>query len=710
MLQRYILSILFAALTCLPVLSQNIRFDHLTNENGLSQNSVNYILQDRRGFIWIGTADGLNRYDGVNFRVYRHNAYDSNSLSTNTVIKMHEDKLGYIWVATYMGGLSRYDPGKDNFTVFRHNDNDTNSISFDQVASICEDKDSNLWILTNTGFDKYDRKNNKFIHLFKRNTGNPICVVLIDKNDNLSIGFINREVMVYKIQGNALQFQEKFIPLPEKKKAVFNGIYQSSDGIYWFITAGQGLIGYDKEKKKSFQFIHSNNSKSISYNNLTSITEDKEGNLWIGTWNNGLDKFDRKRGLFTNYKHDPVNKYSLSNNSVYSVFIDKNNILWISTYGDGVDKYDVYKNKFCQILYSTIPGKGLNDPWVFPVSEDKTGRLWVGTLYGGINIYDRNTNKYPHNFFLGPKSITQKSYILRSIEQDLSGNIYAGDMYGLTKIDPITLNMTRIIFLSKQVYTNEAVKYILRDKENIFWLATNVGLVKYNLSTGKSIQYSHDPGNKNSIGDNFLETIFKDKNGIIWAGTTSRGLDRFDESNNRFSHYENNPLDRNSLSHNQVSVIYEDSKNNLWVGTKGGGLNRLNRRKNTFEHIYSNDGLSNDVIYGILEDDNNNLWISTNNGLSKYNFLTSSFKNYDISDGLINNEFNTNSYFKNEKGEMFFGCVGGVIYFHPGKIIENKYIPPVVITSMHVNHNAVKNLNDFIQDPDDSGHFQKNVI
>jgi len=413
--------------------------------------------------------------------------------------------------------------------------------------------------------------------------------------------------------------------------------------------------------------------------------------LWIGTLGEGLNRYDPENDRFIQYVNNPGDPYSLSHNGIRSIYEDRARLLWIGTWSGGLNKCDREKKKF--ELYQKVLNdpNSLSDNVVRAVLEDPLGALWIGTFGGGLNRLNRETGQYTH-YRHNPKDPGSLSHDrIYALYQDRSGIIWVGTANGILekfdskterfihyRHDPLGLNMPRMMS-------------ILEDSSGTLWIGTRGGgLDKFDRETGTFTHYHNDPNDANSLETNDVYVIYEapSEPGILWIGAFSGGLYKFDPAKEQFTHYIHDPADPESLCSNEVISIYEDLRGQLWIGTDSG-LNKFNRKDASFTSYTKKDGLPNEVIYGILEDHNGNLWFSTNKGLSKFDPLSETFKNYDVSDGLQSNEFNGGAYYKNEKGELFFGGINGLNAFYPERIKDNPFIPPVVITDFLISNKKV---------------------
>ncbi|UCE05776.1 MAG: SpoIIE family protein phosphatase [bacterium] len=704
----------------------DIEFECISLEQGLSQTTVWAIMQDSKGFMWFGTADGLNKYDGYSFTIYNHDPLDSTSISENRIIAIYEDKSGTLWIGTDGGGLNRlvlseaegFDRETEKFTHYQNDPSNPNSLSDNHILSIHEDKAGALWIGTEYGgFNRFDRETERF-EPYKHDPLNPnslssnhIVRICEDKTGVLWIGTNNGLNKFDKEHEVFTHYQNDPTVENSLSHNQINAIYEDKSGTVWIGTDNglnkvvqSELEGYDKTGVKFVHYNHNPmNPNSLSDSTIWSIYEDKSGTLWIGTAKGGLNKLvlsevegsDKEIETFVHYKNEPYDPNSLSNNGVRCIFEDCCGVLWIGTNGGGLNKFNRFKEKF--VHYKNDPNNlnSLSNNRVYAFCQDKAGLLWIGTTRGGgLNKFDREKGTFFHykSDPSNPYSLSHDNVI--SIYEDRFEVIWIGTFGGgLNKFDRETKKFEH--FKHDPVDTNSlsdnVVRIIFEDQSGTLWIGTDYGgLNKFDREKKTFRRYNHDPQNDNSLSNNSVRAIYEDHSGALWIGTYGGGLNRFDRSSERFMHYKHDPANPKSLSHNNVLSIYEDPTDGgstLWIGTYGGGLNKLvlskvegsDRIKVEFTYFTKNVGLPNNIVYGILSDDQGNLWLSTNKGLSKFNPQTETFINYDVNDGLQSNEFNTGAYYKSSSGEMFFGGINGFNAFYPDRI-DNPYIPPVVIT------------------------------
>jgi len=689
----YLLSPLYAQ-------THDAQFRRLSLEDGLSQNSVYCIFQDSKGFMWLGTEDGLNRYDGRRIKEYQADYENPHSISNNFVISIYEDRKGTLWIGTSSGGLNKFDRESENFTHYLTSPSDPNSLSQNTVTSICEDQSGILWIGTYGGLNAFDRKRGVFTRYLNNPddpnslSNNSVTSICQDKEGVLWIGTLGGGLNKFDPKKGTFVHYKADLENPNSlRDNRILSVYEDRSGTLWIGTVDGGLHQFDRTKERFISYqADANNPNSLGYNTVKAIYEDSYGAgkiLWIGTQGGGLYKFDRERGIFIPYRHDPGNLNSISTNTLLCIYEDRSGVLWIGTDGGGVNRLDLEKKRFT--LYRRDPknSNSLNDNSIWAFCEDRSGTLWIGTHDGGLNRYDRTHRKFTHYAVTAddPNALSYNS--IYAVYEDRAGILWTGTIDGcINRFDRRTGRYTHYQTDPTGI-GRFRISFIYEDQMGTFWVGTRgVGLLAFDREKEEFIRYQSDPEDSTSLSSDDVYCIFEDKSGELWIGTIAGGLNKYDRKKNAFTRYMNDPENPKSLSDNIVLTIYEDQKGFLWIGGFRG-LNKFNREKGIFTLYSKKDGLPNDVIYGILEDDGGNLWMSTNKGLSKFNPQKETFRNYDINDGLQSNEFNAGAFLKSRSGEMFFGGINGFNSFYPDSIRDNPYVPTIVIADLQISNTSV---------------------
>lgn len=663
------------------VYNPSIRFERISIEQGLSQNSVNTILQDSQGFLWFGTEDGLNRYDGYTFTIYRPDMDNPSAISDRWITDMAEDQNGILWIATRQGGLNRFDPRSGLFTVYRHDPAQGSSLSDNRVRTLLFDSRDILWVGTEGGLDRFEPATETFTHLTAANglTSNLIKTFYEDAHGILWIGTtegLNR----YDLTSAAIEVFKYNSDNPSSlSNNRINAIQEDAEGNLWIGTT-DGLTRMDRFTHEFKIYKHDDQAPySLSSNNVLSLYLDHNGGLWIGT-NDGLDFFNARIDRFVHYRNQPANPNSLSNNGILSIYEDNSGVLWVGTYGGGLNKYNRQQDRFTYYRHNSDDPDGLSGNMIFPIHADFRGMIWIGTYGDGLNRFNPITTQFKqyHHDPENPNSLSSDE--VYSIVTDSNGYVWVGTSRALDRLDPTTGKFKHYYPSSKdEVSLSGLPVYVLyEDSHGMLWAGTSKGIDQFEPQTETFIHYAPNPAD----AINQVISIAEDANNHLWIGTFGGGLHRFNEKGEGFISYFNDPKNPDSLSNNSVLSILQDRRGNLWIGTGGGGLDRYDPARGIFLHYTEKNGLPNNVIYGILEDDASDLWMSTNNGLARFNPRTEAFHAYSASDGLQSNEFNMSAYALSPRGEMYFGGINGINSFNPLKITDSAYVPSVTLTSI----------------------------
>lgn len=692
----------------------NLKFKHLQVENGLSSNVTSCIIQDKRGFLWFGTDAGLNCYDGFQIKTYKYLKNQDNSISNGVIKCLYEDSEGKIWIGTERG-LNCYDPEKDQFKFFLSKKEDSKTLSNNTITSLIEDKYKRLWVGTFNGLNLLYSKTNEGKPVFKRFhhntkdssslTSNRIFCLSSDKEGNLWIGTEGgglNLIEMKELKKDTIRFRHFVHSISISNSIASNIIYnirQIEDGNV-YVGTDEGLsIVIRKDSQYHFHNYPKINEghKEFKEHKVYSLAQDKNKDIWIGTFGDGLIHVKPNLESYVIYRHEPTNNQSLSRDFIFDIYSSREGILWLATRETGIDRIDPNIQRFKHLRHNPIKKNSLSNNVIKSIAESPDGRFWFGTYGGGLNVFDPKTNTYKSYIHQPSTTNSLSSNIIESIAFDHLNRLWIGTSKGLNLFNPKTNKFTR--FEHNPANTNSLgnndIWFVLptRDKTGL-WIATYNGVDKYDWKKKKFYHYRNNPNNPNSLSFNFTRAILEDKNHNLWISTWGGGLDKLDlkkypdPENVKFDHFRHNPENEKSISSDLVNITFVDSQNNLWVGTQGG-LNLYRKTTNDFIRYTENEGLADNVIKGILEDKSGNLWISTQKGMSKFNPQTKKFTNHYGKDGLQGDIFNLSSCYYNSRNEMMFGGNNGVSVFNPANISERNDFPPVYISQLKINNQLI---------------------
>ena len=658
----------------------DLKFDHIGLEQGLSQSTVNAIVQDAQGFMWFGTQDGLNRYDGYTINILRHNPKDSNSVSDNRINCLLSDSKNDLWIGTENGGLDRYVLAEGKFYHFLNDENDPLTISNNTITSLFEDSQANIWVGTNSGLSRYNRKDISFSNFFfNTNTteglnDNAIRAICEDNDANIWVGTY-KGLFRYNLKSG-----QNFIRVDELNTNPttlygdnVTSLYLDQNGLLWIGTYDQFLKSYNKN-------TNSFDSYRNTIKNIKSINEDSENNLWLGSINMSLRILNLKSNKVTQIQ-------AIQNDPINTMYVDNCGLLWLGTSFRGIFIYNRNKNRFKH--YLNYPNDPNNPNVVMTLIEDKDGGLWVGTYGNGLKYFDskRDIVKTYRHEPPDPNSISSDKIFTLCLTTD--GVLWVGTIGGgLNYFDRSTGVFKKYLQnspIDTKGLSNNDITALYENSDGNLLIGNVMGGI--DILNRKTKTFSHfypEVQIPNTIGGGRSVTVIrKDRKGTLWAGTLN-GLKQFDKKLNKFIHcsLEQKSSEQNGNSESVTSLLFTEQF--FWIGTSQNGLIRYHPESNTSISYTADDGLPDNVILGILPDSWGNLWLSTNKGISRFNPRSEKFKNYDINDGLQGKEFNQGAYFKSSIGEMFFGGVNGFNAFFPDKIEKNNFIPPVYFTAFTV--------------------------
>ena len=676
-----------------------LRFDRLTVEDGLSQNTVHAILQDRMGFMWFATEDGLNRYDGYEFTVYRHNLDDPDSLSSSDVYAVLEDQLGRFWVGTG-AGLDRLDRDTGRFIHY----SGENGIPSSSIQTLAEDGAGRLWVGTQQQGLWILEPDSGGLQQFRNLPDEPgslasdaIYDILRDQSGAMWVA-TDEGLERFDPQGSLLHHYRNQITDPNSPSSNrVQALWEDRGGNLWVGTDGGGLNQLNPQIGLFTFYLHSNiDPYSLGDNQVRDILEDDEGALWVAT-QRGLDRFDRESGRFTHYLANPKDPSSLSASTILSLYQDRSGVVWIGTHGGGVSQYKPSAHKFKLYQADAFSTTGLSGNSISAILEDGSGNLWVGTAEAGLNMLRRESGEWMAYRRDASEPGGLSSDNISALAQDRDSSLWIGTAGGgLNRLDPETevISVYRTQYGEANSLSSNVISSLLIDQSATLWIGTlDTGLNRLDDDGQTFTRYRHDPQDADSLSDDGVTVMLEAADGGLWVGTFGGGLNYFDPASETFLHYRHEPENPTSLSSDRVYSLAESSAGVLWVGTQAG-LNRFDVKEGTFSHITSLDGLPSDIICGALVDARGELWISTTNGLAHFNPHNGAIRTYTTEDGLQSREFNPGAYFISSRGEMFFGGVLGLNAFFPEQVLNQLTPPPIVITAFKIQNQTI--LKDFI--------------
>ncbi len=666
------------------------RFLRLSVDQGLSQSTVSAILRDSQGFMWFGTADGLNRYDGYTFTVYRNNPLDSSSLSDNWIWGLCEDKEGNLWVGTQAGGINRYDRTHDRFVRYTR----ANGLSGNNVAGLTVDTYGILWVgIWGGGVNRYAPESDAFTR-YPTKEARPFSLsdtrvrsLAHDNKGNLWVGTWEGLNRIDLEEGTIEQLAFDAPGGPGNK---IQCLAADADGVLWIGTWGDGLKRLDVQTGRVTSYRHlANEPRSISDNTVTSLSLDGNGGLWIGTFHGGLNWFDPSSGrasIHTNILTDPA---SISTNMVLSVFCDPVGTLWVGTDGGGINLLNSQRKQF--ELYPDDYGVrgALGHRLVHCMLQDSRGDLWIGTAEG-LDRQRRGEDTLVHYRQSGRTSTLAHNSVFALCE-DSSGTLWVGTAAGLDRFDRWRETFSHVALPTGSPGQKVTVNAMLADADTVLWVASSEeGLFQIDLRSGKSVRYRTSPDTTRGSGTTLLYSLCLSRRGGLYLGSWGTGLLHCDKKGDVLAHYHHDPTDSLSLRHNTVLALYEDTAGVLWVGTYGGGLDRFDPSRRTFTHFTESEGLPNNVVYGILPDNRGRLWLSTNRGLACFDIASRTCRNFSALDGLPSDEFNQGAFARNSNGELLFGTVNGLVIVRELDNMMNHVMPPIVLTAFTIHEQPAR--------------------
>lgn len=661
----------------------NINFKDITIEDGLAQATVERIYQDSRGYIWIGTYDGLNRYDGKDFKVYRYEEDSQNSIASNTIIAIEEDNNGYLWVGT-ANGLSKINLNDDSVTNY-YNKSEEGNLSHYNICDILIAADGTVLVATADGLNIYNKEKDSFERILYNPDKDILTNQVIYSLDQDELGniWIGTEDGINKIDAKSKSINHIQIDEDANVEANVYRVYSDKEGFMWIGTFDSGLLKVNIHTNEitSYKSVINNESK-LPGNMVKDILRDSRGDVWVCT-DKGLAKYNEENDNFIVYKNKIYDRYSIVDDNIHSIIEDKSGLIWVGTYS-GISTFDP-NNKIEHYKYDPFIANSLSNNSIRGIYEDNENLLWIGTDTAGVNIVNRKSEEVVH---ISTQNTSLSSDKINYITGD-EENIWVATDDGLNKIN-IKTNAIEIINIDDGLRNNNISTLFIDDNENL-WIGTVDGINILSLKEGSIIDITPELMDSGMI-DTYINAIYQDSEGIYWLGSVlDGGLTKIDPSKNLITNYKKDSEKNKSISSNAISSIVEDENKNIWIGTEYG-LNKFDKKSESFTRYTEQDGLANNNIYGILLDDDNNPWVSTNYGISKLNISENKFINFNVTDGFQSNEFSGNSYFQNNTGEFFFGGINGLNIFKPNEVVQSEHVPKIIFDEFEVKGKKYNNI------------------
>jgi ligand-binding sensor domain-containing protein len=672
--------------------TKQLNFTNYSSRQGLSSVIVYDIMLDSYGFLWLATDDGLNRFDGTNFKIYRNDPSNRNGLGVNEITSLYESKDGTIWIGTNGGGLSFYDRNKDSIFNYRTIYPDPMSVAINSVSG---DKNGNVWVTSFGATYVIDAAkklamSSQYDKLLKTVYGKVSMCFLQDTKRRIWLGTSTGLYLFDPAQNELKLFQHEETDTTSLPHNNINDLAEDQQGNIWVATEN-GLARVLPDGKRFMNIRRNSFPLKISSNNVYALAVAKDNRLWVGT-DEGLDILDFGAKTTSTYIPDNRNPNSLASRSIRSLLIDPKGIYWVGTYRGGLGKYDENAHPFNLKEFNAFDPFGLGSPLVTSFAGYQ-GSVFIGTDGGGLQKYDRSTGLLRHINLPMANANGRHDLTILALETDQSKQLWIGTFSnGLYLYNPAS--GSNKIFnkgnLSSDL-NNTDIFCLKADQKGNMWVGTNGGGINVIYAGSNQIdKYVNDPtkpGDLSRPSNNFIRCLEEDRNGRIWAGTFGGGVSVLDPASKQFRFY---TRENSNLPSNYVFAIIQDSKGNIWAGTSGNGIGLLKPGSDKFKVFTEKDGLANGVINKVIEDAAGKIWISTNSGISSYDTITGKFTNYSTHDGLQSGSFIPGSGIGLADGVLFFGGQNGFNYFSPSLWNTNKNIPPVVLTDLKVDNQPVQ--------------------
>ena len=668
--------------------ARSLRFEQLSVEQGLAQESILAIVQDGDGFMWFGSQAGLSRFDGYRVTTYRNDVGNPRSLVNNWVRVLHVDRAGRLWIGTD-GGLDRFDPATQGFVHYQPREPGARGNGNRHIHALAEDGQNGLWLATGDGLQRFDMNSGAF-KVWHHVPGaassladDQVNALALDAGGRLWVGTASG---LDSLAPGASAFEHHALAAAGARRNTVHSLLVDANQNLW-IGSLAGLESWKLAAGPAARRLLGP-EQGIAHGEVSVLFQDSDSTVWAGSHDSGLYRWLPQARRFNNYRNQPADSHSLADNRVSSLFRDRVGTFWVGTWYAGVSRVDLGSGGFARIVKLADGPATLSDNKVRAIADDGAGKLWLGTN-DGLNYLDPAsgaTRVYRHQPD-NPDSLSDSS--ANALARDRRGVLWIGGRSGITSLDPSSGRLIRQS-LADGDPDRDIIRGMLVDRSGLLWIASRGGLHRLDPATRKVHTFRHDPADRDSLADNVARPILEDRRGQLWVGTFD-GLDLLDRATGKFRHFRHDPNDKASISHDEVHHLLEDRRGDIWVGT-AVGLNKLIQGADgrvRFKRYTAADGLVNDAVAAMLEGDDGNLWISTNAGLSRFAPLTGRWRNYSAGDGTIEGAYFDGSALKGRDGTLYFGGFNGITAFNPRAISDNLIAPRAVITGFQVFNKPV---------------------
>lgn len=690
---------LHAWTSTLPAQPATLRFDRLTMDHGLSSNCVLAITQDAVGFLWIGTQNGLNRYDGGAFRVFRNERIDTSTLRDNRVYDLLTDRHGTLWVATLGGGLHRYESSQERFRCYRADPGTPGALNSDLLFRLYEDRDGMIWIGSRgAGLVRFDVRRGTFT-AFVRDRSNPRAIsnnfieCLRDlRNGTLLVGTYGRGVNLFDRSNNSfVSIQHDSLNENSLSNNRVHDAAEDADGTLWFATE-RGLDRYNPASGRWMHYRHDPRDPwSLSHDDVRVLHGDRNGNFWIGTWGGGLEYFDRRTGRFHHFLYNPQDPRTIPGNRITRIFEDRSGLLWIGTFDGGLCSLDPRQQSFGMHLTASFQPPAFSDRRITAVLPDRNGSIWIGTDGGGVAVYNPRTlatTVYRHD---ARNRGSLADDVVRCLARDSSGAIWIGTHSSLEMYDERRRCFVHHTTapLNPRLQTDNDIRALLVDHLGQLWAGTSAGLKRFDSTFACVELYQYDPARPGSLRANTVTALCEDRRGRLWIGTEHGGVCLHVPGSSAFLGVADASTAAGQLAGKDVIALSGSRDGALWIGTADGSFLRMDVDRLHAESITLQCDGRLAFVASICEDPSGALWIGTDRGLLRLDPRTRALRAFTVHDGLQSNQCSAGALCRTADGSMVAGGIAGFNLFHPDSMLRQRPPPAMVVTGVRILHTPV---------------------